>query len=134
MARRAVLSGTIYAPNGKSPASTRIRAADHLDDIGSVNAGGKGMGGFDVKGHTLATATTGLLQTAIVILNELANDRGHGPWISDLHDTISRHLKNMTLEDLPPCEELEHIDAALLALDAVFSTVDPQYTVQRRGK
>ncbi|WP_426232139.1 hypothetical protein [Pararhizobium sp. DWP3-4] len=90
------------------------------------------MGGIDLKGNTLATATTGLLHTAIVFLNELANDRGDGPWISDLHDTISHHLKNISLDDLPPLEELEQIDAALLALDAVFSTVDPRYRGPRR--
>jgi hypothetical protein len=88
------------------------------------------MAEFDLKAKTLATVTASLLHVSIAILRELHAVKGDGPWLDDLHDAIVVQLKNQAFQGLSPHEEIEHIDAALKAIDALFSAVDPRYCEQ----
>jgi hypothetical protein len=83
------------------------------------------MAGFDVKGKTLPTVTMRLLHAAIIILDQLHEHRGTGDWLGELHDVIIRPVKHQRFEETAFEEEIEQIDAALLAIDALFSTVNP---------
>lgn len=85
------------------------------------------MGGFDVRAKTLPTVAEGLLHAAIVLLNELHNQRGPGAWVDNLHGVIVRHIKNQVLEGMSPAAEIEQVEAALVAIDALFSTVSSKY-------
>ena len=88
------------------------------------------MAEFGLKAKTLATVAASLLHVSTAILRELHTVKGDGPWLDELHDTIVRQLKNQTFQGLSPHEEIEHIDAALTAVDALFSAVDPRYCKQ----
>jgi hypothetical protein len=89
------------------------------------------MGGFDVKASTLPNVTSALLHSAIEILGVLFADRGPGPWLDHLHDSICRRLKNESFEGCSADEEIERVEAALTAVDALFSTVSSKYSQKR---
>jgi hypothetical protein len=89
------------------------------------------MGGFDVKAETLPTVSAGLLHAAIIILSELHLQRGPGPWVDQLYDLIVLHIKNQDFQNLSLKQEVEQVDGALTAIDALFSTISSKYISSR---
>ena len=85
------------------------------------------MGGFDIKARALPNVARALLHSSIELAGELYAVKGPGPWVDHLHGRICHHLKNESFDGLSPPEEVEQIEAALTAIDAVFSTINSKY-------
>ena len=64
------------------------------------------MSGFDCREASLPTVVAALLDSSLVLLQELYRERGHGPWVDELYFRL-RGVQRATLllaGQLPPTE------------------------------
>lgn len=81
------------------------------------------MSGFDCREASLPTVVAALLDSSLVLLQELYRERGQGPWVDELYFRLTNAAKNQDFIGIPPAAEREQVEAALDALDAVFAAV-----------
>ena len=79
---------------------------------------------FDFDPNHSNEVALALYQSATIILKELAEERGDGPWIKELKENLKNQFKNAGFPDHVPLDRQPAItEDALAAIDAVFDRV-----------
>lgn len=78
---------------------------------------------FESDGKNLPAISLAFYQSATIILRELAQTKGNGPWFELLKEEIKASMKGGLPEGIPADDEAAFIKAGLDAVDLVFDRI-----------